>query len=200
MPPGRAGRIAAGDGWHPAVSCDPSPIACSALRVIGSPPLGGEPAFTNTCLAYGSLSDPIEDLLDEPIAVHDGSLVGTVGWGARPDPDRTRPQSEHPMVPPHPRTGRRHLYVDASFTSRVVQPTRPESDLLLGLFFHHVERNLARQIGNEWHPNSPLVWDNWANQNHAVWGHYPLERLDATPLPMIAEVPIPEALPGFTRD
>ncbi len=173
---GKDSRFTAGDGWHPDVSCDPSPIAFSALHVTKLPPLGGDTAFANAYLAYESLSDPIKALLDGLTAVHDGSLAWTAGYGARPDPGKTYPQTEHPVVPTHPRTGRKYLYVNASFTSHIVQLTRPESDALLGLLFRHVERNLAFQTRIRWHPNSLLVWDNWASQHHAIWDYYPHER------------------------
>ena len=173
---GRDSRFTAGDGWHPDVSCDPSPIAWSALHVTKLPPFGGDTAFANTYLAYESLSDPIKRALEGLTAIHDGSQAWTAGYGSRPDPGRTYPQREHPVVATHPRTGRKHLYVNAAFTTHIVQLTREESDALLGLLFRHIERNLAFQTRIRWHPNSLLVWDNWASQHHAIWDYYPFER------------------------
>lgn len=173
---GRDSRFTAGDGWHPDVSCDPSPIAWSALHVTKLPPFGGDTAFANTYLAYESLSDPIKRALEGLTAIHDGAQAWTAGYGSRPDPGRTYPQSEHPVVATHPRTGRKHLYVNAAFTTHIVQLTREESDALLGLLFRHIERNLAFQTRIRWHPNSLLVWDNWASQHHAIWDYYPFER------------------------
>lgn len=173
---GKDSRFTAGDGWHPDVSCDPSPIAYSALHVTKLPPLGGDTAFVNGYLAYESLSDPIKALLDGLTAIHDGALAWTAGYGAQPDPGKTYPQTEHPVVATHPRTGRKFLYVNASFTSHIVQLTRAESDAVLQLLFRHVERSLALQTRIRWHPDSLLVWDNWASQHHAVWDYYPFER------------------------
>ena len=173
---GRDSRFTAGDGWHPDVSCDPSPIAVSLLRVTKTPPLGGDTAFANMYLAYEFLSDPIRNLLDGLTAIHDGSLAWTAGYGAKPDPGKTYPQTEHPVVATHPRTGRKFLYVNASFTSHIVQLTRKESDALLQFLFRQVESQLALQTRVHWQPNSLLVWDNWASQHHAVWDYYPEER------------------------
>lgn len=172
----RNSRFTAGDGWHPDVSCDPSPIAVSLLRVTKTPPLGGDTAFANMYLAYEFLSDPIKLLLDGLTAIHDGSLAWTAGYGAQPDPGKTYPKSEHPVVVTHPRTGRKFLYVNASFTSHIVQLTRKESDALLQFLFRHVEGQVALQARIHWQPNSLLVWDNWASQHHAVWDYYPDER------------------------
>ncbi|WP_022720322.1 TauD/TfdA family dioxygenase [Rhodopseudomonas sp. B29] len=173
---GRDSRFTAGDGWHPDVSCDPSPIAVSLLRVTKTPPIGGDTAFANMYLAYEFLSDPFKQLLDGLTAIHDGSLAWTAGYGAKPDPGKTYPQTEHPVVATHPRTGRKFLYVNASFTSHIVQLTRKESDAILQHLYHHIEGQLALQTRVHWQSNSLLVWDNWASQHHAVWDYYPEER------------------------
>jgi taurine dioxygenase len=173
---GKESRFTAGDGWHPDVPCDPSPIAVSLLRVTRTPPVGGDTAFANMYLAYEFLSDPIKQLLNGLTAIHDGSLAWTAGYGAKPDPGKTYPQTEHPVVATHPRTGKKFLYVNASFTSHIVQLTRRESDAILQFLFHHVESQLALQTRVHWQPKSLLVWDNWASQHHAVWDYYPEER------------------------
>lgn len=173
---GKDSRFTAGDGWHPDVSCDPSPIAYSLLHVTKLPPSGGDTAFANAYLAYEFLSDPIKALLQGLTAIHDGALAWTAGYGSKPEPGKVFPQTEHPVVATHPRTGRKYLYVNASFTSHIVQLTRAESDALLQFLFRHIERNLAIQTRVRWHPNSLLVWDNWASQHHAVWDYYPHER------------------------
>ena len=182
-------RFTAGDGWHPDVSCDPSPIRVSLLRVTKTPSLGGDTAFANMYLAYEFLSDPIKQLLEGLTAIHDGSLAWTAGYGAKPDPGKTYPQSEHPVVVSHPRTGRKFLYVNASFTSHIVQLTRRESDALLQLLFRQIEGQLALQTRVPWRPNSLLVWDNWASQHHAVWDYYPEERWGERVSVVTGEIP-----------
>jgi taurine dioxygenase len=173
---GKESRFTAGDGWHHDVSCDATPIAVSLLHVTKTPPIGGDTAFANMILAYESLSDRVKSLIDGLTAIHDGSLAWTAGYGAEPDPGKSYPKTEHPVVARHPRTGHKYLYVNASFTSHIVQLTRKESDAVLDLLFRHIERNLAFQTRIHWKPNSLLIWDNWASQHHAVWDYYPEER------------------------
>lgn len=174
---GRDARYTAGDAWHSDVSCDQRPIWGSLLHVTRLPESGGgDTAFANMYLAYETLSAPLKALLDGLTAIHDGGLAWTAGYGAQPEPGTTYPQAEHPVVARHPRTGRKYLFVNAAFTSHIVQLTRAESDAILTLLFRHVERNLALQARVRWEPNSLLFWDNWATQHHAVWDYFPEDR------------------------
>lgn len=174
---GPQSRFTAGDAWHTDVSCDEEPIAASVLHITKSPPYGaGDTAFANAYLAYDSLSDPIKTLLNGLTAVHDGAQGWSLGYGVRPKPGSNFPKAEHPVVPTHPATGRKFLFVNAAFTAKIVQLQRDESDALLNFLFRHVERNLAFQARVHYAPHSVVVWDNWATQHHAVWDYFPGER------------------------
>ena len=100
----------------------------------------------------------------------------TAGYGSKPDPSKIFPQTEHPVVARHPRTGRKFLYVNGAFTSHIVQLTRKESDAILNLLYRHIERHLAFQTRIQWSENALLIWDNWASQHHAIWNYYPYDR------------------------
>ena len=76
----------------------------------------------------------------------------------------------------HPLSGRKFLFVNAAFTSHIVQLTRAESEALLQFLYRHVEKHLAFQTRIHWTPNTLVFWDNWATQHHAVWDYYPFER------------------------
>lgn len=173
---GADSRFTAGDGWHADVSCDPEPIIVSLLHVTKTPPVGGDTAFVNAYLAYESLSAPFKNLLDGLTAIHDGAEGWSAGYGAKPDPGKTYPVSEHPVVVTHPRTGKKLLYVNQAFTTHIVQLTRAESDAVLGVLFRHIESQLAFQTRIRWTPGALVIWDNWATQHHAVWDYYPQER------------------------
>lgn len=174
---GKNSRFTAGDAWHNDVSCDAHPIWGSFLRLTKLPEIGGgDTAFANLYLAYESLSDPIKQLLDGLTAVHDGKEGWSNGYGSKPDGEGTFPANEHPVVARHPLTGRKFLFVNAAFTSHIVQLTRAESDALLQLLFRHIEKHLTFQTRIRWSENALLFWDNWVTQHHAVWDYYPFER------------------------
>ena len=92
-------RFTPGDGWHPDVSCDPSPIAYSLLHVTKTPLLGGDTAFANMYLAYEFLSDPVKRLLDGLTAIHDGTFAWTAGYGPSPIQTRTTPRPNIRWLP-----------------------------------------------------------------------------------------------------
>lgn len=173
---GKESRFTTGDAWHSDVTCDPTPIFASVMRVLKTPEIGGgDTAFANMYLAYEALSDPLKLMLDGLTAVHDGAYGWTQGYGEKPVGTEF-PSSEHPVVARHPVTGRKFLFVNSAFTTHIVQLTRPESDAVLGLLFRHIERSLVFQVRVHWTPSMLLVWDNWAAQHHAVWDYYPFDR------------------------
>lgn len=174
---GPQSRYTAGDAWHHDVSCDPQPIRVSALHVTKLPPGGGgDTAFANMILAYESLSPAFKAFIDPLTAVHDGALAWTAGYGSKPEPGKTFPVSEHPVVARHPSTGQRFLYVNPAFTSHIVELSRDESQAVLQALHQHVARHLAFQVRVHWETGTVLLWDNWATQHHAVWDYFPEER------------------------
>lgn len=174
---GPESRYTAGDAWHHDVSCDANPIIASFLQVTHLPPGGGgDTAFSNMILAYESLSPAYKAFLDGLTAIHDGALAWTAGYGSQPEPGKTFPATEHPVVATHPVNGRKFLYVNSGFTSHIVQLTRDESAAVLQQLFRHIEKQLAVQVRVHWEPGTLLYWDNWATQHHAVWDYFPEER------------------------
>lgn len=174
---GPQSRFTAGDAWHHDVSCDAHPIQASFLRVTRLPEGGGgDTAFANMVLAYESLSDAYKRFLDGLTAIHDGARAWTAGYGSQPEPGKTFPASEHPVVARHPVTGQKFLFVNEAFTSHIVQLGRDEGAAVLQQLFAHVRKHLHFQVRVHWELNTLLYWDNWATQHHAVWDYFPEQR------------------------
>jgi taurine dioxygenase len=107
-------------------------------------------------------------------AVHDGEHVYR-GRYAHDDSGKTYPRAEHPVVRTHPVTGRRGLFVNRGFTTRIVELKRTESDALLQMLFRHVETP-ELHCRFRWAPRSIAFWDNRCVQHHAMWDYYPQRR------------------------
>ena len=167
-------RHVAGENWHSDVSCDLEPPMGSILYMHELPPVGGDTLFASMYAAYEALSEPMKRLLEPLTAMHEGEHVYRGRYGVD-DTGKTFPKAEHPVVRTHPVSGRKALYVNGGFTTRIVQLKRPESDALLQLLYRHVETP-EFHCRFRWQVNSIAFWDNRCMQHHAMWDYYPQRR------------------------
>jgi alpha-ketoglutarate-dependent taurine dioxygenase len=165
----------AGEEWHSDVSCDPEPPMGSILYMHEVPANGGgDTLFASMYAAYDGLSAPIKTLLEGMTAIHDGEHVYRGRYGVD-DRGKTFPRAEHPVIRTHPVTGRKALYVNRGFTTRIVQLKRHESAAVLDMLFEHAETP-EFQCRFKWQPGSIAFWDNRCVQHHAMWDYFPLRR------------------------
>ena len=64
------------------------------------------------------------------------------------------------------------MYVNPTFTARVVELSRKESDALLRFLFEHLLRP-EFQVRLKWRVNDVAIWDNRATQHYATGDYYP---------------------------
>ena len=165
-----------GEGWHTDVSCDELPPMGSILHIHTCPPVGGDTLFANMYAAYDALSLRMQTYLGDLRAVHDGedAYRGTyANYGVADRP--AYPRAEHPVVRTHPVTGKRALYVNRGFTTRLLGVPRDESDGILTWLFAHMENPLF-QCRFRWRANSVAFWDNRCAQHRAMWDYWPARR------------------------
>ena len=169
----KSARIA-GDQWHSDVSCDAEPPMATILYMKVVPPTGGDTLFASMYAAYEALSDSMRRFLEGLTAIHDGArhyegLQPAAGRGPE------FPHAEHPVIRTHPETGRKGLYVNRMFTSRIVQLEQRESAAILQMLYGHIE-NPEFQCRFRWHPGSVAFWDNRCTQHLALWDYFPQRR------------------------
>ena len=164
----------AGEMWHSDVSCSVEPPMGSILRLFVVPESGGDTLFANMYAAYDSLSERMKAYIADLTALHDGgpyyrevnSIIG------RDDGGRSYPTAEQPMVRTHPVTGKKALYVNSMFTTRIMGVPKLESDSVLGFLFQHIA-DPQFQCRFRWEKNSVAFWDNRCAQHFAVWDYSP---------------------------
>jgi taurine dioxygenase len=146
----------------------------SILRMFTVPECGGDTLFASMYAAYDTLSDRMKDLLDGLTAVHDGGPYyrGVNTILGRDDAGRVYPRAEHPVVRTHPVSGRKCLFVNSMFTTRIPELPAAESQALLAFLFDHV-KNPQFQCRFRWRRNSIAFWDNRCTQHYAVWDYFP---------------------------
>ena len=168
----------AGDRWHSDVSCDAEPPMLSILRLHTLPESGGgDTLFSSMYAAYDALSPAMQEYLGGLSAEHDGGpnyrdRNRRVGYD---DSGREYPRAEHPVIRTHPRTGRKALFVNSVFTTRLLGVPQDEGDAVLAFLYAHVAKPQF-QCRFRWQPNSVAMWDNRCVQHHAMWDYYPQVR------------------------
>lgn len=170
----RKSRWVAGDSWHHDGTADAEPSLGSMLYVTRVPETGsgGDTLFANMHLAYDLLSPAMQTFLEELTALHNGALP----WlrkGRNPPPGYDVPRSEHPIVVRHPDTGRKLLFVNNPYMSKITQLSQAESTAVLDMLYSHVARTPLLQCRVRWQPNTLVFWDNRCVQHHAVWDYFP---------------------------
>jgi taurine dioxygenase len=164
------------DTWHTDMTFRPNPPLGSVLQAIVVPDRGGDTLFSSTQAAWEALSPPMQTLLEGGLhAVHDfrgfkESLAAPGGSERLASAVRDNPPVVHPVVRTHPVTGRKGLYVNRLFTTRIQELSGPESGALLNFLFHHAETP-EFTVRFAWQPGSIAMWDNRATWHRPVNDH-----------------------------
>jgi taurine dioxygenase len=160
---GAGPKIGNADIWHSDATFMQEPPMGSWLRAVQLPSCGGDTLFANMEAAYDALSSPIQRVVDELSATHDFTHSSA---HRRPLHDQY-PAVTHPVVRVHPVTGRRSLFVNRIFTSRINELNERENEALLTFLCDHV-RSPDFQCRFTWRPGSVAFWDNRCTQHYAV--------------------------------
>ncbi len=165
-----------GDGanrWHTDSTFMPRPPFGAVLRAVRLPSIGGDTSWASTVAAYERLSPALQRALDGLTATHDitGPLVraarGGHSVGSVEEVRAQWPPISHPVVCRHPETGRKLLYVNSNFTTRINEVTEAESEALLRFLFEWIKAP-ELQVRFRWEPGSLALWDNRCTQHYAA--------------------------------
>jgi taurine dioxygenase len=157
------------DRWHADSTNLPEPPLGAVLLAVQLPPVGGDTCFASMAAAFEALSPALQGWLEELDAEHSTEILDAA-LGALPNVirrDVDRPVSRHPVVRRHPVTGRKGLFVNSNFTTRIDGLSAGESDAILEMLFCHIN-SPEFQVRWRWEPASVAVWDNRAAQHCAV--------------------------------
>jgi taurine dioxygenase len=173
-----------GEDWHTDTTMVAAPPMGAILYGIDVPPYGGDTMFANQYQAYETLSPTMKRLLEGLRAVH--SDIGIAGPNAsrnklrstknRDDAGWRETRSLHPIVRTHPETGRKCLFVNASYTIGIDGMTEAEGKTLLAFLLEHGHRP-EFTFRFRWQKGSIAFWDNRSTKHIALGDTGPFRRL-----------------------
>jgi taurine dioxygenase len=180
------GGVFGGD-WHSDLSFLAEPPAGSVLNAVEVPPFGGDTLWSSQVAAYEALPGDLRSLLDARDAVHVGKPHG-VKWAppmetrmtgairiVRDDP-RADEERRHPAVLTHPVTGRRSVYVNPIYVTRLDGMSEDESRPILDrLRAHCIRPEFFCRF--RWSAGTVAVWDNYSTLHYAVNDYAGFRRL-----------------------
>ena len=165
----------AGEDWHTDATMMPVPPMGAILHALEVPSIGADTLFANQYLAFETLSPGMQRVLESLHAVHDDSRVAGPRAGinarrtshVREDADWQPTVNSHPVVYPHPETGRKCLFVNPAYTQRFEHMGVEESAPLLTFLYRHASRpELTCRF--RWDTGSIAFWDNRCTMHLAL--------------------------------
>ena len=170
--------------WHTDVTFLPTPALGAVLSAKLLPAFGGDTLWASGIAAYEALSAPMQTLLQGLTATHDFTKsfplerFGTTAEDlARWEEARQKnPPLSHPVIRTHPVSGRKSLFVNDGFTTRINELEPTESQAILKLLFAHATRP-EFTIRWRWQESDVAFWDNRLTQHYAVDDYRPQRRV-----------------------
>ena len=170
--------------WHTDVTFLPTPAMGAVLSAKQLPAFGGDTLWASGIAAFEGLSKPLQRLLDGLTATHDFTKSFPLErFGSTPEDfarwDQTRknnPPLSHPVIRTHPVSGRKSLFVNEGFTTRINELSEAESEAILKLLFAHATRP-EYTIRWRWQQTDVAFWDNRVTQHYAVDDYRPNRRV-----------------------
>ncbi len=163
--------------WHSDVTWREEPSMGSILLAREVPETGGDTLFANMHMAYERLSDEMKRFCEGLTAVHDIARVFAKRLNKAPeDLHEEYPPMRHPVIRTHPETGKRVIYVNTAFTSRIEGLSAKESRWLLE-HLYATASDVEVQCRFRWEKGSIAFWDNRTTQHFAVSDYFPERRV-----------------------
>jgi taurine dioxygenase len=163
--------------WHSDSTFLPEPPLGAILQARQLPSVGGDTCWASMYAAYDALSPAMQEFLEGLTAINSTEILDAV-LAALPNVvrrDEPGSATTHPVIRVHPETGRKLLFVNGNFTTRIVELAEAESRNLLDFLFAHIN-SPAFQVRFHWELGSVAFWDNRCTQHCAI-GDYTERRV-----------------------
>ncbi|TVY62839.1 Alpha-ketoglutarate-dependent sulfonate dioxygenase [Lachnellula suecica] len=173
---GREGNIRGHDffgaDYHGDHSHEINPPSYTLLRMIRTPPSGGDTIYTSQTALFDKLSPRFQKMFEGLHATHQSELsyMNAINHGARPH--RAPVATAHPLVRTHPVTKLKSLNYNPTFISRINELNAEESNHILLFLREHLHSADDLTVRWRWTPGAIAFWDNRIVVHRAVPGGY----------------------------
>ena len=170
------------EAWHSDMTFRKHPPLGCVLRSKIVPPKGGDTMWASMTTAYDALSAPMQSFLSGLTAEHDfsygfkESLAEPGGRERLAQAVVDNPPVVHPVIRTHPESGKKVIFVNSLFTTRILELSSGESDAILNFLYDHVT-TLEFSCRFKWEPNSIAIWDNRSTQHKPINDYFPDHRM-----------------------
>ena len=148
--------------WHSDMTYVDDPPPASVLLGVEIPDEGGDTCFANQYAALEALPTALKAKVADLTIKHDAAhtSIGLLrrGFEAFDDP-RDAPGAIHPIIQPHPETGREALYLGRREWAYIPGLKLEDSEALLDELWQYaaLPEHVWRQ---QWQPDDLIIWDN----------------------------------------
>jgi taurine dioxygenase len=167
------GLIEAGQYWHSDLSFTNEPPRYAVLQAVKIPrnengEAVGETQFVSSVHGFESLPDDIKKTILPLKARHRNFKRSATREKFASEYDRaTDEYVDHPIVRTHPRTGKKCLYVNETYTESILGVDESESRELLTYLCNHITDEQGR-YKHRWTDGDLLIWDDCLVQHFAT--------------------------------
>jgi taurine dioxygenase len=155
----------AGSFWHSDVSYKEIPAKATMLYALEVPDFGGDTHFCNMTAAYDGLSGAMKQRLGGLEAVH--NYAHTPREIFKSGEVTPPPDCVHPVIRSNPENGSKSIYINPSYTVRILGMSEAESDVLKQEIFDHCLQDAYCMTYN-WRAGDVVAWDNSASMHAAT--------------------------------
>jgi taurine dioxygenase len=170
------------EAWHTDMTFRKHPPMGCVLRAKIVPSRGGDTMWASMTAAYDALSGPMQEFLSGLTAEHDfsygfkESLAEPGGRERLAQAVADNPPVVHPVIRTHPETGKKVIFVNSLFTTRILELSKDESMAVLDFLYHHITTPEFSCRFN-WQPDSIAIWDNRSTQHKPINDYFPEHRM-----------------------
>ncbi|GAV00773.1 hypothetical protein RvY_11574 [Ramazzottius varieornatus] len=164
------------DAWNTDVTFIKTPPIGSVLMARMLPPGGGDTSWSSNVTAHNALSQPFRRFLHGLTAVHVSTHDFTKEQHAGGDQAKWNEAVKNNPPVVHPVTGKLGLFINSIWTTRIVELSKSESDMVLRYLFTHCAK--PEFTGRwKWSVGDVAFWDTRLTQHYALADYLPRRRI-----------------------